>query len=226
MASLILDFLPPTDPGITKLHIFESPTQGGTFMEVESTTEVGTYPNYITRYTVQDATSITDWFAIQWEYEDSVLSEVSSAIQGGTTTLVQTVIDRVLLRDPSLNENVVAQEAETTISIYFGVEDPYSVDSAVAPRVLSGLTYMTMARCYTARMVTATQAVNWTAGSVQMEVATGTQAWDNIEKLVKVANHELERNYSVFLLIKEAEVAGGMLQIVAEDISRSIIEVE
>lgn len=228
MAKLNLDFLPPTDPDIVKLHIYESPTQTGSFSEIEFATAVGTYPNYISRYTVQNAASVTDWFSIAWEDANGVVSPLSEPIQGGTTTLVQILIDRLMLRDASLNENIIAQEAESAISEYFNVDDPLTIDpTTVSPRILSGLTFMALARAYIARMVTASQANKWAAGIVSMDTSTGTKtSWDNIDRLIEMANRELGRNYSTILFLKEISVANGMLTLKSVDVSRSIIEIQ
>lgn len=228
VAKLILDFLPPTDPDIVKLHVYESLTQTGSYAEIEFTTSVGTYPNYISRYIVQNAGSVTHWFAIAWEDAAGIVSDLSEPIQGGTTTLVQILINRLMLRDSSLNENIVAQEAEASISEYFGVDDPLSVDPAVSPRVLSGLTFMALARVYIARMVTASQANKWAAGIVSMDTSSGTNiSWDNIDRLIAMANKELGRNYSAILLLEEVKVAGGtMQQLKVHDASRMMIELQ
>jgi hypothetical protein len=227
VAKLTLNFLPPLEPNIVKLHVYESPTQAGSFAEIEFSTDVGVYPNYISRYTVQNANSATDWFAIAWEDSDGIVSDLSEPIQGGTTTLVQILIDRLMLRDASLNENIAAQEAEAAIAEYYNVIDPLTVDPAISPRILSGLTFMALARAYIARMVTASQANKWSAGIVSMDVSTATKtSWDNIDRLIEMANKELGRNYSTILLLKEVEVASGMLQLKSVDVSRSIIEVE
>jgi hypothetical protein len=227
VAKLTLDFLPPLEPNIVKLHVFESPAKDGSFAEITTTTVVGTYPDYITRFTVLNANSATDWFAIAWEDANGVQTEMSQPIQGGTTTLVQILIDRVLLRDPALNENIVAQEAEGAISEQFNVQDPTTVDPAVNPHILTGLTYMVLARVYISSIVAAVQANKWVAGIVSMDSSASNKiSWANIDKLIALANKELGRNFSVILLLKEQKVAGGLLQIVSEDVTRSLIEVE
>lgn len=234
MASVPLDFIPPSDPNIAALRIYEAPAQSGPFTMIERTTLIGTAPNYITRYTTDLAVSSTGWFAIAWEDDSGLVGEMSQAIQGGTSTLVQRLIDRVALRDASLDERIVAQEAEAVISDYFGVLDPYTIDPAtVSPKIMSGLTMLAMARSMIARTLTTTasSADKWTAGIVSMDKSTSSgsssNVADTIEKLLDLANKQLGRNYSVILLMEEIAVADGRYaQLVAADLSRSIIEVQ
>jgi hypothetical protein len=79
-----IDFVPPTVPDITKLHIYEGTSPNAVFDEIEIVTPVGTYPNYITRYTTTKATSKDNGFAIAWENGQGEISEMSNPMQGGT----------------------------------------------------------------------------------------------------------------------------------------------
>src|SRR5262245_28257796 len=103
MATVRLDFTPPGIPDVTKLHIEEAPASGGPFVEIEQVAS-GTYPNYISYYVTQNASSATYWFRIRWETSQGAFTPYSGALQGGTKTLVQEIVDRVMLRNPSLNE--------------------------------------------------------------------------------------------------------------------------
>src|SRR5215831_20111161 len=133
--SVSLEFIPPDEPDLKALHVYESPTSTGTFNSIDSTASIGAYPNWITRYTTALATAITDWFAIAWENTAGVVGELSAPLQGGSTTLVSELVNRVLLRDPTLNHIIVGQEAETAIAEYYNVSNPYSIDmSTVTPR--------------------------------------------------------------------------------------------
>ena len=87
-----LDFIPPQEDNIVKLHIYESSAQGGPFSEIELVTEVGTWPNYIDHYTTANATALDDWFAIQWEDDKGAKSVLSSPVKGGTDYLVREVM--------------------------------------------------------------------------------------------------------------------------------------
>jgi hypothetical protein len=162
------------------------------------------------------------------------VGDLSASLQGGSTTLVSEIVNRVMIRDPNLNPIIVGQEAEAAISEYFGVLDPYTVDlTTVSPAVMSGLTYFTMARSYIAHVAvsTAAGAANkWTAGIVSMDtsqtVSSKAGPWESIEKLMELANKELGRNYSVVLLMKEISVTGlRQARLYGVDLSRSEMDI-
>lgn len=228
--SLTLDFQPPQEPGITKLHVYEAPSPNATFNQIDETTDIGVYPNYITRYTTALATSRSDFFAIAWSTVGGELSEMSAPVQGGTITLVGMIVNRMQLRDTSLNEIIATQEAEAAISDYYSVLDPYTIDpSAVSPRILSGLTNYALARSYMATLVTSgTSANKWAAGIVSMDQSsgTGTRSTDLAKQLLDLANYDLGRSFSYKLLMKEIEVAGGFKRLAGVDLTRSIIEIQ
>jgi hypothetical protein len=229
MASVYLNFVPPNDvPDLTKLHIYEAPAQNGPFSEIEAVTAIGTPGRYITDYTTELAVTATDWFAIQWENSKGALSTMSSAIQGGTTSVVSEVVDRVLLRDPSLNEQIVAQEAAAVVESYYGTLTPDI--STVTNNQLSGLTLLTMARCYVTRVASGVgTSQSWSAGllSEKMGTTATTQSLKTIEDLIRMANVFLGRSYTVVALMKEVEVAGGFTsRLAGVDISRSLLDVE
>ena len=215
--SVTLEFIPSDEPDLKALHVYESSAVDGTFMHIDETESIGTYPNWITRYTTDKATQLDYWFAISWENTAGVEGELSAPMQGGSTSLVSELVNRVLLRDPTLNKIIVGQEAEMAISIYFNTTDPYSIPTdSVTPLELSGLTYLTMARCYIIKVATMTSAGaanKWTTGLVSMDTSITSKSaqapWDNIENLMKLANIQLGRNYSVILQAKEIAVAGG-----------------
>lgn len=224
MAAVELQFLPPSDDNVITLHVEEAPAPGGTYGEIQ-TFPAGTYPDYITRADVTNATNAADWFRIRWEDAVGNFTPYSAPIQGGTTTVVAQVMDRVLLRDPGVNPLIVGQESEASVAEYFGTPDPYSVDPSLAtPKILSGLTLMTLARVYINRLVVATQAKKWSAGLVSMDVSNSAQSWDAVNKMIELANRELDRNYSVVLLLDEISVAGGLKQLKSYDVSRALIE--
>src|SRR5215471_2752088 len=227
MASVFLNFVPPNDvPDLVKLHIYEAPAQAGPFSSIEVVTAIGSPGGYITDYTTNQALSETDWFAIQWENSKGAFSEMSSAIQGGTTSVVSEVVERVLLRDPTLKEQIVAQEAAAVVEGYCGtvVPDPATLNY----NELSGLTLLTMARCYLVRVASGTgTSQSWTAGLLteKQSTATATQTLKSIEDLIRVANTWLGRTYTVVALMKEVSVAGGYTsRLMGVDISRSLVE--
>jgi hypothetical protein len=229
MASVYLNFVPPNDvPDLIKLHIYEATAQAGPFSEIEAVTEIGSPGRYITDYTTDQATATTDWFAIQWENSKGVFSTMSSAIQGGTTSVVSEIVDRVMLRDPTLKEQIVAQEAAGVVEGYYRTLTPDP--STVTMNQMSGLTLLTMARCYLLRVATgAGTSQSWSAGLITERFATttATQTLKSIEDLIRVANSWLGRTYTVVALMQEVDVAsngGSTSRLTGVDISRSLYD--
>jgi len=218
MASVPLDFTPPIEPDITELHIEEASSKDGPFNEIETVTAVGAYPDYISRYTTSLATALNDWFRIRWKDSKGAYTPYSEPLQGGTTTLVQQIVNRVMLRDPMADENVALQEAEAVISDVFRVDDPYTIDPAtVTPKQKSGITFLTLARTYLSSIVTSIAAGtsdSYTAGLVSQSAGTASQSeiskgLSNIEQLIEWANRDLGLSFSVVMLLEEIEVAGS-----------------
>lgn len=232
MASITLEFLPPTDSDIVALRIYESAVSGGPFVQIERTTNIGAFPGYISRYASALATNAIDWFTIAWENTGGDISPLSAPVQGGTSSLVGVITDRVMLRDPLLNKNVVEQEAEFAIGDYFRL-DPWTIDpDTLTWRVMRGLITLTLVRSYLNQLITTTQANKWSAGLVSMDTSTGTQsaADKTIDRLLQMANADLNRNYSVILLTEDVAVAGGFMQshatveqITGIDVTRGIL---
>lgn len=215
MADISLEFSPPTDPNIVALRIYEAPTQLGTFVQIERTEDIGTYPEYISYYSSDDATSQTDWFAIAWEDAIGNVSPMSPPIMGGTNTLVGKIVDRVLQRDTSLNRAVVIQEAEAAVESFFG-KDPYSVSEAddipagFQYRTVNGLVYMTLARSILADLVQGTSVQSATMGLVSFKSESGSQRKVDIQELVDLANKELGLGTSIVLDMERiCKVYGG-----------------
>lgn len=230
MASVRLSFLPPTDLGIVALHIYESELVDGPFNEIERTTQVGVYPTYIDSYKTDLAISKTDWFGIAWEDDAGTISDMSQPVQGGTASLVGEIVDRARLRDGSLDENILAQEAEAVIEDIVGNTNPDAMlKSDVTASQLSGMVLLTMARAAIFDMLKtqSTSGMDYTAGLVSVKQSSGSSSQRSlklIEDIVKQANRELGRSYSVVMLMEEVEVAGGLKQLVAVDLSRTIVE--
>ncbi len=231
MASLILDFVPPEYPGFNALKVFESATQAGAPGVLIQTFVVtpGAYP---TRIVVTAATSISDWFTIQWQTAEGVTSEFSQPIQGGTTTLVGILINRVLLRQPTANEIIILQATEAVVAEVFNVDDPYSVNpELVSAQYMEGMTLFIMARNLMygiAASSSSSSGSGWTAGLVSMKATTADTAKvsrEMIEWLLREAARLLGMSYSRIAQL-EIQIAGGLSQIVSADISRLQIEVE
>lgn len=206
-----LDFTPPTVNDISKLHVEEAPAKGGPFQEIDSTTAVGTYPNYISFYTTQSATDLNYWFRIYWETTQGVKTPYSEPLQGGTKTLVQEIVDRTLLRNPSLNEVIVTQEAQAVVSQVFMTQDPNALQVEEATYVqLRGMTNMTLARSLVATYLASGGTVaKYTAGLVSLQTGTTTaDPTKAIDALLKSANDDLNLNYSVILLLSQVDPSG------------------
>lgn len=187
MASVPLSFAPPTEEGIVALRIYESDNADTGFTQIDRVL-VGTYPDYITHYTTQLASRADDWFAIAWENVDGVVSPLSAPIKGGTTTLIGEIVDRVLLRAPDADENIVLQEAEATVAFVYKVDDPYSIDYTTVNKLwLTELTNLSLvATRYMTVVMTAAEGQDYTAGlvsqsSTRADVSTVLKGLESLE---------------------------------------------
>jgi hypothetical protein len=180
--------IPPTEPGIVTLHIFESPTGAdGSFVEIDQL-DAGTYPDYNTEYVTQKAISDTDWFAIAWSTSSGIISPLSEPIKGGTSTLVGDIVERVLLRSPDLDENIVLQEAEATVSYIYKVDDPYSVDeTTVNPLWMTSLAELALiAALYVTTVNLGATAQDYSAGLISERQSVDTRTTlDNLTRMEK-----------------------------------------
>ena len=234
MASVALNFRPPMEPGIDKLHIFEAPAAGGPWTLIETVTLSVNYPypDYLTRYTTNLATSINSWFAIEWEDTKGALSGMSAPIQGGTENLVSVLVERAMLRDPTIDENIAAQEAEAVVEQFFPGRVVREVQPSEATfNQLSGLTLMVMARVYTMGLlsVSSSSTEDFTAGLVSMKSGSATAVKKDlnaIRDLLSAANVILGLSYSVKLLMEEISVGGGYKQLQGVDMTRLLLEVQ
>lgn len=239
MASVRIDFVRPTDPELVALRIWEAAGKDDVYAEIERVDAIGTYPNYISFYTTDQATSTIGWFRIQWEDSKGAVSELSEPRQGGADNLVAQIVERMLLRDPSINEAIAVQEAEAVISWYFNTSDPYSIEvSSVSPNVMSGLTLYAMARCYIFTFASTTSTamtdvsdytaglISQRSGSTSSAKSSGGSPLDAIDDLIAIANGMLGTSLSLVMVMEEVVVAGGFAQLVAIDQSRLIVEFE
>jgi len=229
MASVFLNFTPPDREDLTKLRIFEATDAAGPWNEIEVVTDIGSYPNYISSYTTNLATSAVNWFSIQWEDAKGAQTDQSNAIQGGTETLVGEIVDRVLVRDNTLDEQVVLAETEALLERYFR-QDPYTVDPAsVGYATKNSLAKMVQAKSMYSKVISSSSSSDsWTAGLVSMKASSGsaTQTLEIIDNLMAEAARELGVGVSIVAQMMEIPIAGGMSRIVSADISRLLIEVE
>jgi len=197
MASVKLDFAPPEDDNIVALRIYEAVSATGPWAQIQRTTAVGTYPDYISEFTTTLANDPSDWFSIAWEDVGGVVSDLSIPVKGGTTTWVGEIVKRVLERDSSQDEKVVVQEAEAAIASTG--RDPYDTVDKSAYQILVGLTYLVLARSIIATSVisqAASQNVqSATIGLVSFKSDTSTSTANKIASdvsgLLDLANRYL-----------------------------------
>lgn len=233
MASVMLDFVQPDEPDLAKLEIYESESKDGplTLIETVAGEDIGAFPNYITRWTTQNATSASNWFAIRWVNLGGAYSDFSPTVQGGTETVVAEITRRVQQRDPMVIEEVAFQESQAVVFEFFG--DVNLPLAAANPSQLSGLTMLALARVYTTSIVTtSSQASSWTAGLVAMKSDAGAQSKTagNVKDLMDQASRMLGLNISRIAQMVSADFNGsGFLMwgdIQTWDQSRLIVEVE
>lgn len=226
MASAHLDFIPPDVPDLTKLRIYESTTEDGTFALIEEITGVGAYPTYISEYTTNLATNVDNWFAIDWVDSKGFNVGISQAIKGRTSLLVGEIVRRIQLRDTTISEKIAQQEAEAVIERYFGV-DPYTLETTEAKYwQKSGLTALAMARIYTVGLVQSGTVSSWTAGLISVKNEAGRETRTNITELLKEAQRVLGLTTGKIAQMAALEIAGGGSDIVSIDQSRLLIEIE
>jgi hypothetical protein len=211
-----LQFTLPAEVDIAELIIWEGSSEDGPFTQIDSTTSVGTYPNYITHYTTTEATAVDDWFAISWIDSNGATSELSEPWQGGVDSIVNQVADRVTQRDTSLAVPVVIQETEAAVESYFGI-NPYDVTEEDLGdrkyRILSGLTYLVMARSMLVRIVRSNVLSDISSVSLGLvTMRTGGQSssaestsLSQIQALIDMANKELGISTSFVAQLTEIE---------------------
>lgn len=221
-----LDFVPPSDPDIAKLHIYESVAEEGPYNEIEVVTAIGTYPNYITRYTTDQATAVDRWFAIAWETTAGIVGDQSAGLQGGTRTLVHEVFSRVLQRDATQSEAIVVQSAEYVIAEFMGVADPYDLAREdVTYRQLEGLTLMTLARSYIQTFLAGSSSDSYTAGLVSQRSESGSGLDEKkLKWLTDEANKLLGISNSLVMVLEDIDPTGlGTSTSISWDHSRQAV---
>jgi hypothetical protein len=223
-----LDFTPPSQPDMASLHVEEGPTATGPFAEIEEITAIGTYPNYISFVTV-DANNPNDWFRIRWENIDGALGPYSLPIQGGTTTLVQEIVNRVMLRAPGSNEIIVTQTAEWAVSYVMGTDNPYDPTLTATYSQLEGMTLLTLAGVQVSTITSSASAgESYSAGLVSQKSSSSSSSTSNITDLIdwllEQANKLLGISMTYVMLLEEIDPTGiGARTGIEEDVSRGII---
>lgn len=218
MPSVHLRFSAPAREDLTKLRIFEAASPAGpwiTPIEILDLVAAGkVFPDYLSEYTTDDAANTTDWFAIQWEDAGGARTEISNAMQGGTTTMVGEIIDLVAERDHTLDEQTVRQETEFAIESYFG-KDPYTVDTDTTNyRIRIGLARIVQARSMLNRLAATSSSgtsSGWTAGLVSMKSGSDSQSASEglIRWLLQEAGNLLGWNYARVAQMATVVIAGG-----------------
>jgi hypothetical protein len=231
MARVVLNISPYEAPGAASVQVYESATVDGPFVLVD-TLAAGVYPDYVTRIDTNLATNDADWFAVQWLAADGAeLTPLSPPIRAQAYSFVQMVADRVRQRDPSLNEDVVIQEAEGAIERYLG-KNPYAadfyLDLLVGTRynVLNGLVYLTMARSMLDRLIKTSNVTKATIGVVSMQSGDTTTSVKNIEALIGMANDLLGLTYSLVMVLEDIEIGNSVRGVMWRDQSRLVLETE
>lgn len=218
MAAVALNFVPPDVPDLTALVIMESDAEDGVYNVIETVTEIGDYPTYITRYTTTNATSQFAWFKIKWTDSKGAETPLSMAIQGGSSTTVGVIIDRVLNRSPMADEQTVQHVTEAVVEKYFKT-DPYEVVWAnLNYKQREGLTLLSLAFSTMAQQASG-GTKKYTAGLVSEEVS---DEGGDVSELIKLANMWLGISSSVIAQMEEIAIAGGLKK-VEKDQSRLLL---
>jgi hypothetical protein len=200
-------FVPPDDPDVGALRVYEAPAVSGPFVQIDRTVDVGAYPDYIDYFITHNAADKGDWFAIAWEDTSGAEGVLSVAVRGGTETLVGMVLDRVRQRDRTLDENLVRQEAEGAIEFFFN-SDPYNIELANLPsnsmyRTLNGLAYLTMARAYLFLSAGSKEVQSATLALVSFRSESGSQRSVDVQELIDLANVALGISTSIILQLDD-----------------------
>lgn len=228
MASVHLDFVAPDIPDLAQLEIYEATTPEGAFTLIETVTEIGVYPDYLSEYTTNLAVSDTNWFRIRWADEKGAVTGYSQAVQGNASSLVKKLVDRIQLRAPTVNEGVAVQVAEYVISEVMGTDNPYDPTLNPTYRQLEGMTLLGVARSLIHESaVSASDTSQWVAGLVSMKSGSSTETSTKIiDYLLKEAARALGFSFARIAQMAVPPIAGGLSEIVTADISRLMIEVE
>lgn len=209
MAAVRLDFSPPQEPDVVALRIYESATKDGVYAQIERTTAVGVYPDYISYYTTLLATAANDWFRIAWETTGGVVGPQTPAVQGGTMSPLAVIVQRVMLRDASLDENIVTQSAEFVISQVKNTENPADPGLILTIKEREAITLLTLARASIQTFILSSESESYTAGLVSQKSDLGK---NDLEKMIgyltKEANRLLGISNSFVMVLEDIDPTG------------------
>jgi hypothetical protein len=227
MPKVRLDFAPPDNPDVTKLHVEEAPAAVGPWTEVSGSPITVSAPDFLSYVTIT-ATSLSDWFRIYWENAGGATSNPSNPIQGGSTTMVQKVVTRVLNRNPTADERVVTDVAEWVVSKVLKTADPYDASLTATYNQLEGMTLLALARTMIHTLVSNSQSDSYTAGLVSQKSSSGSTAdTDMIAYLLAEANKILGVSFSVVMLLEDIDPTGlGNVSVLGIDQSRLLLSIE
>jgi len=220
-----LDFVPPADPDLVELRIYEADEKAGTYSLIENVTAIGEYPSYISTYTTAQATAKDQWFAIDWYDSKGGNYGMSEGIQGGFQTLLGEIVQRVMIRDPSINENIVYDEAEAVLEGFLPVNTDIQnvpVEEATA-RQKSGLTLLTQARCYLFDL--SEGKTKYTVGLVSQETGD-SRSLQSVKEMLRMAESMMGLSYSTILQMATLEIGNGNGQVIGVDRTRLLIELQ
>jgi hypothetical protein len=222
--SVHLDFIPPNEPDLATLKIYEASAKDGPWTLIESVVEIGEYGSYISEYTTALATSATHWFSIEWFDSKGASFGQSQGVQGGVESLVSEIVDRVMLRDSSINELVAGQEAEALVEDIFSTDDPLSVLASDATgKQITGLTLLTIVRSKIYALSNSSS-TSYTAGLVAQSGGSNSAKLSDLQALVDEANQLLGISFpGVIMQMQEICVAGGTASL--PDQSRLLVDI-
>lgn len=223
MASVRLDFVPPPDPDLVELRIYEADDKDGPYSMIETVSTIGEYPGYISTYTTTAATAADKWFSIDWFDNKGGNYGQSEGIQGGVQLLLGEIVQRVMIRDPGINENVVYDEAEAVLEGFLPPDTDIQnvpVEAATA-REKSGLTLLTQARCYLFDL--SEGGVKYTVGLVSQETKD-SRSLQSVKEMLRMAESIMGLSYSTILQMATTVSSNGNGEIVGIDRTRLLIE--
>jgi hypothetical protein len=222
MATVRLNFVPPPDLDIIELRIYEASAKIGPFSQIEIVTAIGEYPDYISTYTTVNATAVNHWFAIDWYDNKGGNLGMSDPIQGNAQYLISEIVSRVMVRDPSINENIIYDEAEAVLEAYLpdGTDIHSAMYDDVNAQERSGLTLLVQARCYLFDISEGEE--EYTVGLVSQR-KKNSRSLDFIKQLLTLASAQLGLSASRVLQMAEVEIV-GVVQGAEVDQTRLLIE--
>jgi hypothetical protein len=225
MAAVRLDFVPPADPDLVELRIYEAAAKEGPYTLIESVTAIGEFPGYISTYTTALASSEDDWFAVDWYDAKGGNYGISEGIKGGVQTLLGEIVQRVMIRDPTINENVIYDEAEAVLEGFLpaGTDVQDAQIETTNARERSGLTLLTQARCYLYDLSEGGQ--KYTVGLVSQEIKDA-RSLQSVKEMLRMAENMMGLSYTTILQMATLEIGESNGQLMGIDRTRLLIELQ